>query len=293
MNRFANLAPACGSFASWLDGKFFALPYALGILVAVMAAICILSYRTKQLTAGGTACEFLVGFGITWILGFGALFTMLFFFIGAGVVGAYSKAMRATRAVAQKKGGTRDQVQVMANGGLALVWALCYAVRQSPVFLAMFAASIAEAAADTAADEVGILSSRPPVSILTGRPMPKGESGAVSSLGFLASFIASFLTAWIWQGCFLYPDLTALQAVAVVGFCGVFGAAFDSVLGASCQAVYEDPERHKLTERETDAQGRPLRLVRGMRWMNNDMVNLLSCLTASLFCGLLASVVFR
>ncbi len=55
---------------------------------------------------------------------------------------------------------------------MALVSALLYALNPSIPFLVMFGASVGgEAASDTFASEVGILSKTKPVSIITGRPM--------------------------------------------------------------------------------------------------------------------------
>jgi uncharacterized membrane protein len=50
----------------------------------------------------------------------------------------------------------------------------------------MFGSAVGEAASDTFASEVGILSKTKPVSIITGRPMTPGLSGAISPLGLPA-----------------------------------------------------------------------------------------------------------
>ena len=292
MSRFSNLVPPCGSFASWLNARFFAIPFSFWILVALMLVICVLSFRSHQLNLGGTVCEFAIGMGITWILGFGALATLLYFFVMAAVVGRFSKKLRSDFVSIEKKGSCRDAMQVLANGGLSLVFALCYAWQPHPAFLVMFGSSIAEASADTTAGDIGVLSLQKPVSILTGKPMPKGQSGAVTLQGLLASLAASFLVALVWQSCFLYPSLDALRQVAVIGSCGFAGALFDSFLGASCQVIYFDPVKGGPTERDHDAEGNPYERMRGLPWMDNDMVNFLSGLFASLFAGLLFSLLY-
>lgn len=281
MTKWGNLVPPSGSFASWLNGKFFRLPAAFWILCLLMLAVALLSWKGKQLTVHGAIAEFFVGMGITWPLGFGALFTMLFFFVAAGLVGKATKPLRSEASQLQKKGGTRDAAQVFANGGLALLSALLYAYAPSPVFLVMFGASVSESMADTMAGEIGILSKEIPVSVLTGKPMPKGESGAVTTLGLLASLVSALLCAMVWQSSLLYPGWHAAKGVAVVTSCAFLGGVFDSVLGATCQALYRDEERGKLTERDHDSQGKPLELEKGLRWMDNDMVNFLSNLFAT------------
>jgi len=84
MIDYANLVPPTGSLASLFNTFFFALPFAFWVLVGIMAVVAISSYFTKQLTLGGAVAAFLVGFGTTWILGFGGLATLLLFFISAG-----------------------------------------------------------------------------------------------------------------------------------------------------------------------------------------------------------------
>ncbi len=284
MSRFGNLVPPCGSFASYLNGMFFSLQHPFWILCVFMLGICFLSYKSHQLTVSGVVWEFLLGMGITWPLGFGGLFTILYFFVMAAVTGGYAKKMGGENRV-EKKGSCRDGAQVFANGGLALIFSLCYAWQPDGALLVMFASSIAEASADTTAGEIGSLSPQRPVSILTGKPMPKGQSGAVTSLGLLASFLASLLVALVWQSCFLFPNREAFLQCAIVTASGFLGALLDSFLGASCQAVYYDPDKGGMTEHEKNAQGVPLERARGIPWMDNDMVNFLSCLFSSLVAG--------
>ena len=65
-----------------------------------------------------------------------------------------------------------------------------------------------------------------------------------------------------------------LVAASFVG--GLAGSLFDSLLGATVQALYLAPAGE--TERRASRDGAPNRQIRGWRWMNNDMVNLLSSL---------------
>ncbi|MCF0262162.1 MAG: DUF92 domain-containing protein, partial [Sphaerochaetaceae bacterium] len=53
-------------------------------------------------------------------------------------------------------------------------------------------------------------------------------------------------------------------------------------LGAWAQAIYKDPETGKLTEHDSK-NGQPLELVRGVRWLDNDMVNLISNVFSAVF----------
>ena len=68
-------------------------------------------------------------------------------------------------------------------------------------------------------------------------------------------------------------------AVLLGGFCG---ALFDSLLGATLQAQWRDPETGKLTEKR---YGKP---VRGLNFLGNDAVNFLATLFGAITAGILA-----
>ncbi|MGE4453702.1 MAG: DUF92 domain-containing protein [Sphaerochaeta sp.] len=283
MSEYANLTPASGSLASLFNSFFFALPFAFWLLVLIMGVVAVSSYGSRQLTAGGSLAAFLVGFGTTWILGFGALASLLLFFIAAGVLGKVAKRILAFDVMKiHKKGGRRDAAQVYANGLMALVSALLYALNPSMPFLVMFGASVGEAASDTFASEVGILSRTKPVSIITGRPMTPGLSGAVSPLGLASGLLGAVLIALCVWGCFLPITAKSALYVSVIALSSFFGCLLDSVLGATVQAHYYDEVTDRITEHSV-VEGRTLPLERGIRWVDNDVVNLLSNVAAAIF----------
>ena len=277
-----NFDSASGSFTNMFDLWFFALPYAFWYLALLMLAFSLVAYKARQLTASGSAVAFFVGFGITYFLGFGALTTMLLFFLFAGVLSKFAKMRTTVDAESiQKKGSKRDGMQVFANGGMALVAAVLYGLSPSIVPLVMFASSVAEAASDTFAGEIGILSKGQPVSIITGRKMKPGLSGAVSALGSIAGLLGSLFIALYWMSNFFPLEGKSFAYASVVAISGFFGCLMDSVLGATVQAHYYDQERDCLTEHPT-VNGEKLPLERGIRWIDNDLVNLMSNVVATL-----------
>jgi uncharacterized membrane protein len=62
-----------------------------------------------------------------------------------------------------------------------------------------------------------------------------------------------------------------LFLAAAVG--GVAGSLFDSLLGATVQAIYWCDGCQKETERRVHRCGVETRRLRGWPWLNNDLVN--------------------
>lgn len=62
---------------------------------------------------------------------------------------------------------------------------------------------------------------------------------------------------------------------------GLSGALIDSWLGATVQAMYRAPDGTD-TERVLARDGTPHTFARGWRWLNNDLVNLVSSLLGGL-----------
>ena len=153
-----------------------------------------------------------------------------------------------------------------------------FSIVYSSAFLGAFAAAIAEAEADTAASSIGMLSARPPVSIVTFTPVPPGLSGGVTALGIVSSLAFSSLIAVLYMGTFgcVIPELLTIAAA------GFLGSLFDSFLGATVQVHYRK-EDGTLTEKSLDS-GKALERARGIPFLDNDIVNLLSGLfSAALF----------
>ncbi len=172
--------------------------------------------------------------------------------------------------------------QALANGGIGAFLALVYGLIGEPTWLlAAFAGVMATVTADTWATELGVLSKQPPRSITTMRPVAPGTSGGISLMGLLASAIgAALIGAVLMLGLAFERGTWQIWIVLAALLGGLAGSLLDSLLGATLQAMYSGPNGE--TERHRNAHGQPNRLIRGLPWMNNDMVNMLSSLGGGL-----------
>lgn len=269
-----------------LDSKFFSLPFWLqaAVAVAAMALVGLWAWRKRQLSVSGLAAAMVMGAAATLSGGFTALSLYLFFLISAAVIGKLSRRVRGLERI-HKKGGRRDFVQVLANGGAALVAVVAWRLTGSAPLALVFCACLGEACSDTWASEIGVLSKKPPVSVLTFTPVPTGISGGVSLLGTGAGLLSSLLYGLFALSMSPSHGLAGFSVVAVSAFAGVFA---DSLLGASLQAHYRLPDG-SLTEKGEGPDGDKLPLARGWRGFDNDMVNFVSNLFSGLLCLVAAS----
>ena len=267
-----------------LDAAVFQLQWPLPLIIISIAMLLVagIAYAARSLTAAGAAEAFFMGNIILWSMRFSGFFLFFLFFISCTIVGKISKSIRSSssgREVAEKKGHRRDFMQVLANGLMATVAAMLWSVSPETKALVMFGAVIAEATSDTFAGEIGRLSRKKPISILNFRPVPVGLSGGVTVLGLVAALISSAAIAFFWYRWF---DMVTIPGAVLVGTIGFAGCILDSVLGAGVQGIYYDPELRQFSE-DKEKDGRQLELSRGLSWVDNDIVNLISNVFAGVF----------
>jgi uncharacterized protein (TIGR00297 family) len=268
------------------------LPLLLAAGLVVNAAAAGAAFWKRAVDAGGAAAGIAVG---TVVFGFGGPLAWLVlgaFFLSSTVLSRLGGPQKADLSAVQEKGDRRDFFQVVANGGAAAIAAVLYRVTRDPGFAVAFAVAFAASNADTWASEVGVLSRRQPVSILSMRPVARGLSGGVTLLGIAASlagslFIALVFTALQGAAARAAGGLPApagrvglLPLAAIVSAAGFLGSVVDSLLGASLQAQYAVESGPGLTERPAEG-GRRNRLVRGIALVTNDVVNLASTAAAA------------
>jgi uncharacterized protein (TIGR00297 family) len=244
----------------------------LGFLFAALIAFT--AYRAHSLSRSGAWGALLEG---TIIFGLGgwrwAVLLMAFFVSSSALTRLFGKKKTSLNEKFDK-GGTRDIGQVLANGAIASIFAgLHYFLPSASWTWVLFASSLAAVNADTWATELGVLNSSLPRLITSWKPVESGTSGAISVSGTVAATFGSALIAVL--GAVLAPAGNELLILEIILFAGLIGSLFDSLLGATVQAIYRCPSCDKETEKHPlHSCGTQTIQVRGWSWLNNDMVNL-------------------
>jgi len=264
------------------DVAFFSLPWPSAplIILGIMLIAGTLAYAFHKLTVSGTLAAVLLGFSVMWGLRIEGIVLFLTFFVLSNLAGKLRKHQFSYGRKVDTKEGARDWSQVFANGLMAALSSLWYLFSSNEVALVMFGAAVAEAFSDTIAGEMGRISRSRPVSIITFRPVDSGMSGGVTAFGTMAGFAASAFIATLWALFFKTPG--AATGASFICLAGFAGCIIDSLLGALVQVLYKDREGN-WSEKPFDSAGNANSYVRGIRWMDNDMVNFVSNTFACVF----------
>jgi uncharacterized protein (TIGR00297 family) len=253
------------------------LQLAVGFSLAALIAWA--AMRAHSLSRSGGWGALLTGTIIFGLGGWQWAVLLLAFFISSSLLTRLFG--RRKQALNEKfdKGGVRDIGQVLANGGIASIFVVLHFIFPQAGWTWLgFAASMAAVNADTWATELGVLSPVRPRLLTTWKQVERGTSGGISFAGTLSAAGGAAFIALLAALCSPSLGLTGLpKALALIGIvllAGVLGALFDSLLGATVQAIYHCPNCDKETEKHPQHScGTQTVQVRGLKWLNNDMVN--------------------
>lgn len=253
------------------------------ILSTALAAVAL--WR-KALTYPATALAWCFAVVITYCGGwvnFCALAATLIFTLIAG------KISGKTREKAEKKlhakHGKRDSVQIICNVAMSALMAALFAFTDNDAFLCASAAALSASLADSMASELGILSRGRTFDVLSGKNVEPGMSGGVSVFGFAMSAVGAAIIAAISLG-----QGRGVLFAFVILLSGFLAAYLDSLLGASVQAKYRCAVCGALTEKKVHC-GESGSLEKGVKFIDNDMVNLLNNIYGAVIALLLYSIV--
>lgn len=265
----------------------------LGFLLAL--TIAALAYQRGALSSSGVLGTILIGTLIFALGGLAWAVLLVAFFVSSSALSHYQENAKAPLAEKFQKGHRRDLGQVLANGGWGALLALAYAFSPMPILFVAFAGAMATVNADTWATELGVLSKRPPRVITSGRVVAVGTSGGITPFGTVIAFCGALFIGVLAAIIVFVETLVFRPSSSVFWFplvlistlAGLLGSLFDSLLGATVQALYFCDFDQKETESTIHRCGKRTRLIRGWRWLDNDWVNFLASVFGSLVAALL------
>lgn len=248
----------------------------IGVLIS--AVIAIIAYNKKSLNRSGMIAAIILGSSIFILGGIIPFILMLIFFISSSIISKIGKIKKRNLDKIHEKGDARDFIQVIANGGIALICVLLFQITKDVKFLVASAVSFASANSDTWASELGVLSKGKTISIITGKSIEKGISGGVSLLGTASAFLGATVIGVSYTISYIFAwgyDNNIIKILLLIVLLGFLGSIVDSVLGVTIQGNYIDEASGNVTEKRINGARRNC-LISGYRFINNDMVNILS-----------------
>jgi uncharacterized protein (TIGR00297 family) len=253
------------------------LMYFFLVVAFALAAVILRTIDARGFLASvAVGVAIVYGGGVQWFI-----IVAVFFALGVAFT-LYKYGYKKKLGGAQEKGGARNWPNILANGGMASVFAVCEFFHPGIAFAALFLGSIGTAAADTAATELGLLSRTPPRLIVhPKREVPPGTSGGVSALGFAGAALASLVIGGMAYALGVLGGTAGpllVLTLCVVG--GMSGAVVDSFIGATVQRKGYCRVCHRQTEATVHC-GEKTMMTGGVPFVENNVVNLLATLAGA------------
>ncbi len=254
-----------------------------GIILA--AAISFVSSRLNFLTKDGAIASFLIG---SILFGIGSIkwsVPILTFFILSSMISNLRRNYNSDVDSVFEKSSKRDQMQVLANGGVSCILLLLYKMNSIELYYFVYLGCMAVVCSDTLATEIGTMKVTSTYNILNFKPVKQGTSGGISLIGTFGALLGAISIAL--TGVYWYNNNILFYFVLVI-FAGLAGNLIDSVLGSTVQAQFRCGICGKTTEKRVHC-GKITTLVSGYKWINNDLVNFVSSASG----GLVLIIVYK
>ncbi|UTR14430.1 DUF92 domain-containing protein [Salipaludibacillus sp. LMS25] len=265
------------------------MTFLLLIGVVILATI---AWKTEALTKKGAMTSVVIGAFISMGASLPGLLLLGAFFISSSVIGRVVKSVNTGNDI-EDKGETRDEKQVLANGGMAAFASLAFLFTGENLWLMGLIGSLAAANSDTWASSIGKMSSNPPTLVLSRYQVLPGQSGGTTLLGHLAALLGSTFIIFI---AVIVNPLGFLGEVPLLSWlilimAGYAGQYSDAIAGRFLQSLYKCPHCGALTEKSMHCLIKG-DLIKGFPRITNDTVNAVCTLTGLVF-GMLTGYYFN
>lgn len=234
----------------------------------------------RLLTPSASLCALVLGTALYVLAGPIAFGALILFFLTSSIIEHYHHKPLQER--------QRNLDQVQENSLAAVLLAIMYYVTGSDIALTACFVAIAGATADTWSSGIGYYSNEPVKSILTNKPLPKGESGGITKLGTLGGALGALLIA---SFSLLSPGHHAFVRFIIVFVFGFLTTILDSIFGVFLQAKYYDKEKGVILE-EKPKNMKNIERVSGYQFLTNGMVNMITIMLSSILSCLFGLIIW-
>lgn len=252
--------------------------------------IGLVAFKMRALDYGGLIVAIPIGL-IIFISGGWAWFVVIVvFLLVCTVFTKFRHDWKQTLSYVQEKSGARGWPNTLCNGLIPTLASICEFYTQDNVFIAIFIGAIATSTADTLATEIGLLSKIKPRLITNLRQkVQTGTSGGITPLGELVSLagatLIGLLAVLLYNGGGL-----SLRFLFIGTISGFIGSTIDSLLGSTIQGLHRCNECSELTE-SLRHHSKPTSKVKGLRLVDNNIVNLISAVAGAFTAAVLLQVI--
>lgn len=234
-------------------------------LLLIFIAIC-----KKALTIPAIILSGICSFIICLLGGLPCFIILTSTFILAEFASSFHKKDDIKKSINEKT-GKRDFEQILLNVVPATLVLIIWSVTKNKIFLVIYASTCAEVLADTLGSDIGILSKKTPINIITLKKSFPGLSGNITLLGLFSELIGAGCIGIIYY-FMINNNIIELTIIILSGF---LGGLFDSFLGAIGQIKYKCTICQIITEKKVHCD-KNTKYYCGIKWIDNDIVNLFS-----------------
>lgn len=175
----------------------------------------------------------------------------------------------------------RNEIQVLANGGAALVCAIAYIIFPRPAFALAFVVVMAEALADTVSSGLGVFAYET-YDIFRLKKCDMGVSGGVSVIGSIAAVISSAVIPTL---AFLCGLIKPIYIPICIGT-ALLGCLADTLIGSLLQEKYKCQKCGCVTDSKTHCKLDTVK-ISGFSVIDNNVTNFVS----NVFCAVLIMLI--